>query len=77
MPVKIARSTPRPSFGLPEAAGSQPHLASGFQGRCKIATIHADFGVIRGMSVKLTFHLDHSAGADQVNECNPKKLAYS
>jgi hypothetical protein len=51
MPVKIARSTPRPSFGLPEAAGSQPHLASGFQGRCKIATIHADFGVIRGMSV--------------------------
>jgi hypothetical protein len=32
------------------AAGSQPHLASGFQGRCKIATIHAGFGVIRGMS---------------------------
>src|SRR5215472_8036528 len=32
------------------AAGSQPHLASGFQGRCKIATLHADFGVIRGMS---------------------------
>src|SRR5215831_15201287 len=42
------------------AAGSQPHLASGFQGRCKIATLHAGFGVIRGMSVKLTFHLDHS-----------------
>jgi hypothetical protein len=34
------------------AAGSQPHLASGFQGRCKIATLHAGFGVIRGMSVK-------------------------
>jgi hypothetical protein len=32
------------------AAGSQPHLASGFQGRCKIATLHAGFGVIRGMS---------------------------
>src|SRR5262249_14226275 len=34
------------------AAGSQPHLASGFQGRCKIATLHAGFGVIRGMSDK-------------------------
>jgi hypothetical protein len=34
------------------AAGSQPHLASGFQGRCKIATLHAGFGVIRGMSVE-------------------------
>src|SRR5215467_11287664 len=29
------------------AAGSQPHLPSGFQGRCKIATLHAGFGVIR------------------------------
>src|SRR5262249_32075731 len=37
------------------AAGSQPHLASGFQGRCKIATLHADFGVIRGMSVETFF----------------------
>src|SRR5215468_477039 len=34
------------------AAGSQPYLPSGFQGRCKIATLHAGFGVIRGMSVK-------------------------
>src|SRR5262252_4684586 len=34
------------------AAGSQPHLASGFQGCCKIATLHAGFGVIRGMSGK-------------------------
>src|SRR5262249_43936054 len=33
------------------AAGSQPYLPSGFQGRCKIATLHAGFGVIRGMSV--------------------------
>src|SRR5262245_16006416 len=32
------------------AAGSQPYLPSGFQGRCKIATLHAGFGVIRGMS---------------------------
>src|SRR5215813_5155651 len=38
------------------AAGSQPHLASGFQGRCKIATLHADFGVIRGMSVEVPQH---------------------
>jgi|ERR1700730_15022921 hypothetical protein len=35
------------------AAGSQPHLASRFHGRCKIATLHAGFGVIRGMSVEL------------------------
>src|SRR5215813_712010 len=34
------------------AAGSQPYLPSGFQGRCKIATLHAGFGVIRGMSDK-------------------------
>jgi Transposase DDE domain group 1 len=52
MPVKIARSTPRPSFRAARAAGSQPHLASGFQGRCKIVTLHAGFGVIRGMSVQ-------------------------
>ena len=32
------------------AAGSHPHLESGFQGSGKIATIHASFGVIRGMS---------------------------
>src|SRR5215471_3876906 len=38
------------------APGSQPHLASGFQGRCKIATLHAGFGVIRGMSVKIGDH---------------------
>jgi|SRR5215469_12481424 FkbM family methyltransferase len=37
------------------AAGSQPHLASGFQGRCKIATLHAGFGVIRGMSVEMNW----------------------
>src|SRR5215831_2644236 len=52
MPVKIARSTPSTIVRAARAAGSQPHLASGFQGRCKIATLHADFGVIRGMSVE-------------------------
>src|SRR5262245_19644369 len=36
------------------AAGSQPYLPSGFTGRCKIATLHAGFGVIRGMSGKMT-----------------------
>jgi hypothetical protein len=35
------------------AAGSQPYLPSGFQGRCKIATLHAGFGVILGMSVQV------------------------
>jgi hypothetical protein len=51
MPVKIARSTPRPSFGLRELLVAKPYLPSGFQGRCKIATLHAGFGVFRGMSV--------------------------
>src|SRR5262245_28867043 len=48
MPVKIARSTPQPSFGLPEllVAGHISRLAS------RDATLHAGFGVIRGMSVK-------------------------
>ena len=32
----------------PSGSGSQPYLPSGFQGRCKIATLHAGFGVIRG-----------------------------
>src|SRR5262245_25015923 len=39
------------------AAGSQPYLPFGFQGRCKIATLHAGFGVIRGMSVQTAFDL--------------------
>src|SRR5215831_11007784 len=53
MPVKIARSTPQPSFGLPELLVASHITRSGFQGRCKIATLHAGFGVIRGMSVKV------------------------
>src|SRR5215813_9631319 len=39
------------------AAGSRPYLPSGFQGRCKIATLHAGFGVIRGMSDNRRFDL--------------------
>jgi hypothetical protein len=36
-----------------DAAGNAGNgAASGFQGRCKIATLHAGFGVIRGMSAK-------------------------
>jgi hypothetical protein len=31
MPGKMARSATRPPFGLPEGAGSRPHLASVFQ----------------------------------------------
>src|SRR5215831_18616103 len=51
MPVKIARSNPSTIVRAARAAGSQPYLPRpGFQGRCKIATLHAGFGVIRGMS---------------------------
>jgi len=52
MPVKNSQINPSTIVRAARAAGSQPHLASGFQGRCKIATIHAGFGVIRGMSVQ-------------------------
>ena len=55
-PHYLAPSRRRPS-GAPStivratrAAGSQPYLPSGFQGRCKTATLHAGLGVIRGMS---------------------------
>jgi hypothetical protein len=51
MPAKIARSAPRPSFGLPELLVATHISRPGFQGRRKIATIHAGLGVIRGMSV--------------------------
>ena len=40
-PGKMARSATRPPFGLPEGAGSRPHLASVFQGRRKSNNIHA------------------------------------
>jgi hypothetical protein len=39
MPVKIARSAARPSFGLPELLGSHPHLASVLQQGRKSANI--------------------------------------
>jgi len=40
-------------FGLPEGAGSRPHLASVFQGRRKSNNIHASSGVIWGIPAKI------------------------
>ncbi len=50
---KMARSATRPPFGLPEGAGSRPHLASVFQGRRKSNNIHASSGVIWGIPAKI------------------------
>ena len=48
MPVKIARSAPRPSFGLPELlVADQFCYKAG-----KSANIHASSGVIRGIPAK-------------------------
>src|SRR6266481_8586190 len=53
MPGKMARSAPLDHpFGLPEGAGSRPHLASVFQGRRKSNNIHASSGVIWGIPAK-------------------------
>ena len=52
MPGKMARSAPRPPFGLPEVLGSRPHLASVLQEGRKNANIHARSGVIRGIPVE-------------------------
>ena len=49
MPVKIARSAPRPSFGLAEVLGSHPHFASVLQQGQKNANIRVSLGVIRGI----------------------------
>jgi NAD(P)-dependent dehydrogenase (short-subunit alcohol dehydrogenase family) len=49
----MARSATRPPFGLPEGAGSRPHLASVFQGRRKGNNIHASSGVIWGIPAKI------------------------
>jgi len=50
MPVKIARSAPRASFGLPELAGNIQHLAvSSCYKAGKAVNIHASSGVIRGI----------------------------
>ena len=50
MPSENSQINPSTIVRTARAAGSQPYLPSGFQGRCKIATLHAGFGVIRGMS---------------------------
>jgi hypothetical protein len=55
MPAKIARSSPRPSLGLPELLVATHISRPGFQGRRKIATIHAGLGVIQGMSDQDSF----------------------
>src|SRR5215510_4006655 len=57
MPVKIARSAPRPSFGLPVAAGSHPRLASVLQQGWESANIRLSLGVIRGIPVRSLDHL--------------------
>ncbi len=45
---KMARSAPRPPFGLPEGAGRRRHFTSVFQGSWKSATVHTSSGVIGG-----------------------------
>jgi hypothetical protein len=47
------RSSLQQPFGLPEGAGSRPHLASVFQGRRKGNNIHASSGVIWGIPAKI------------------------
>src|SRR5262245_8794405 len=51
-PSENSQINPSTIVRAARAAGSQPYLPSGFQGRCKIATLHAGFGVIRGMSAQ-------------------------
>ena len=54
MPVKIARSTPRPSFGLPEPLVG---IHTSRQSCCKAAKarVSRQFGVIRGIPVGILF----------------------
>src|SRR5882672_4540285 len=58
---KMARSAPRPPFGLPEGAGRRRHFTSVFQGSWKSATVHTSSGVIGGiprqssMPIAITF----------------------
>jgi hypothetical protein len=47
------RSSLQQPFGLPEGAGSRPHLASVFQGRRKSNNIDASSGVIWGIPAKI------------------------
>ena len=52
MPVKIARSAPRPSFGLPELLVAIHTSRQSCYKAGKSANIHASSGVIRGIPVK-------------------------
>jgi SAM-dependent methyltransferase len=70
MPAKIARSSPRPSFGLPELLVATHISRPGFQGRRKIATIHAGLGVIRGMSILHAYRRPHNDEADDWREAD-------
>jgi hypothetical protein len=54
MPVKIARSTPRPSVRITRGAGSGQHLASVLQERWENANIDAGLGFIWRISVRLS-----------------------
>ena len=49
MPVKIARSAPRPSFGLPELLVAIHTSRQSCYKAGKSANIHASSGVIRGI----------------------------
>jgi hypothetical protein len=52
MPVKIARSAPRPSFGLPELLVAIHTSRQSCYNTGKSANIHASSGVIRGIPAK-------------------------
>jgi hypothetical protein len=52
MPVKIARSAPRPSFGLPELLVAIHTSRQSCYKAGKSANIHASSGVIRGIPAK-------------------------
>ena len=71
MPGEMARSDPRPSARVTRGAGSGQHLASVLQEGRENANIDAGLGFIWRISVKLTFQLDHSVGADHVRHSAP------
>ena len=54
MPVKIARSAPRPSFGLPELLVAIHTSRQSCYKAGKSANIHASSRVIRGIPVEMT-----------------------
>ena len=53
MPVKIAKSAPRPSFGLPELLVAIHTSRQSCYKAGKSANIHASSGVIRGIPVEI------------------------